>query len=173
MLLRILVLILLLTIFIQDFKSRAVYWVVFPILLALLGVLRYTMFYSFSVIWVPTLINTGFLALQLILLSVYFAIKNKRFINIADGLLGLGDILFLLSITVYLSVLNFLFFYIFSLILILVIWLITQVVSAKKSKEIPLAGMQALIFIVFLSCDWWLKMFNLTADTWLLNLITK
>jgi hypothetical protein len=57
--------------------------------------------------------------------------------------------------------------------LILLIWLVGQSISAKKSKEIPLAGMQALILIVFLTCDWWLKMFNLAEDTWLLNLITK
>jgi hypothetical protein len=131
------------------------------------------MYYTLSVIWVPTLINLGFLALQILLLSVYFSVKNKRLINIFDGLLGLGDILFLLSITVYLSVLNFLFFYIISLILILLTWLIGQIISDKKSKEIPLAGMQAFILIVFLTCDWWLKIVNLTDDTWLLNLITK
>lgn len=173
MLLKILVFIVLFLIFIQDFKSRAVYWVVFPILLALLGIIRYTMYYSFSGIWMPALLNIGFLTLQIALLSVYFSIKNKRFINISDGLLGLGDILFLLSITVYPSVLSFLFFYIVSLVLVLLTWLLWQSSSVKTRKEIPLAGMQALIFIVFLSCDWWLKLVNLTDDTWLLNLITK
>ncbi|HTK18446.1 MAG TPA: hypothetical protein VL442_02985 [Mucilaginibacter sp.] len=160
-------------VFIQDVKSRAVYWVVFPVLFVLLGILHSISQNTVSEIWQPAAINIGFLLLQIVLLSVYFSLKNKRFTNLTDGLLGLGDILFLLSITVYLSVLNFLFFYIVSLVLVLVTWLIWQSVSAKQNKEVPLAGMQALILIIFLCCDWGLKIFNLTNDTWLLNLITK
>jgi len=145
----------------------------FPVLFLFLGILHSISQNAVSEIWRPSAINIGFLLLQIVLLSVYFSLKNKRFTNLTDGLLGLGDILFLLSITVYLSVLNFLFFYIVSLVLVLVTWLIRQSISAKQSKEIPLAGLQALIFLIFLSCDWWLKMFNLTDDSWLLNLITK
>jgi hypothetical protein len=173
LLLKILVFITLFVIFIQDLKSRAVYWVVFPILLVLLGVLHYIKYDTFFTVWRPALINLGFLTLQILLVSVYFSIKSKRLVNTIDGLLGLGDILFLLSVTVYLSVLNFLFFYVVSLVLVLLAWLLWQSRSIKTRKEIPLAGMQALILIVFLSCDWWLKMFDLTDDTWLINLITK
>jgi hypothetical protein len=173
LLLKILVLTLLLTIFIQDFKTRAVYWVAFPILFTSLCILHYIKYYAFSEIWQPTLVNFAFLALQISLISLYFSIKNKRFVNIVNGLLGLGDILFLLSITAYLSALNFLFFYVISLLLVLLAWSVRQSISVKKNREIPLAGMQALILMVFLTCDWWLKLFNLTDDTWLLNLITK
>lgn len=173
LLLKILVLTLLSIIFIQDFKTRAVYWLVFPILFASLGILHYIMYNAFSEIWQPALVNFAFLAFQISLISLYFSIKNKRFVNIVNGLLGLGDILFLLSITAYLSALNFLFFYVISLLLVLLVWSVGQSVSVKKNKEIPLAGMQALILMVFLTCDWWLKLFNLTDDTWLLNLITK
>jgi hypothetical protein len=173
LLLKILVLVGLLVIFIQDIKSRAVYWVVFPILAISLIVLQYKTSNGLNEIWQPAIINVGFLLLQLLLLSVYFSVKNKRFINIADGLLGLGDILFLLSITVYLSVLNFLFFYLVSLVLVLLAWIMGQSIFGKKNKHIPLAGMQSMVFIVFLSCDWLLKIVDLTDDTWLINFIVK
>jgi hypothetical protein len=115
----------------------------------------------------------GFIGMQLAILTVYFSIRNKRWTNITAGLLGLGDILFILSIAFYLSTLNFLFFYIISLIAVLLIWLIWQRLSAKKNKYIPLAGLQSLVAILFLLGDWWLQYFDLTNDTWLLNLIAR
>jgi hypothetical protein len=170
---KILILILLLIILIQDIKSRSVYWFVFPILVLLLLILRYQTHHNLIEIWQPALINIGFLVLQILLVSAYFSIRNKQLINITGQLLGLGDILFLLTITVYLSVLNFLGFYIMSLVIVLFSWLIWQLFSAKKNYAIPLAGLQALILIAVLSFDWWVKNLNLTDDTWLLNLITK
>ncbi|MDB5134663.1 MAG: hypothetical protein JWP37_1266 [Mucilaginibacter sp.] len=159
-------------IFFQDIRSRSVYWVLFPLLTGLLILIRirHQGFFQF---WQPALINLGFVIVQLFILTIYFSIKNKKWINVTSQLLGWGDILFLLSIAVYLSVLNFLFFYITSLVGILALWLTWQVVSAKKNKYIPLAGLQSLIFIVFLASDWWYRSFDLTDDTWLLNLITK
>jgi len=115
----------------------------------------------------------GFIVLQLLFLTLYFSVRNRKFVNITSGLLGMGDILFLLSTAFYLSTLNFLFFYIVSLIGALLLWLTLQSLSTKKNKYIPLAGFQSLIFMLFLACDWWLRSFDLTNDTWLLNLIAK
>jgi hypothetical protein len=123
--------------------------------------------------WQSAAFNVSFFLGQLILITIYFSIKNKKLINITGELLGLGDVLFILSIAFYLSVFNFLFFYIASLIAVLAFWLLWQSVSTKKHKHIPLAGLQALLFTGFLLCDWCLKMINLTDDTWILNLITK
>ena len=158
---------------VQDLKSHSVYWLMFPILISLLLILQYKKYHDLSAIWQPSLINIGFLALQILLVSAYFSIKNKKVINITDQLLGLGDILFLFSVTIYLSVLNFLFFYILSLIIVLFSWTIWKLLSRKTEHAIPLAGLQALMLIALLSYDWWVKNLNLTDDTWLLNLITK
>jgi hypothetical protein len=169
----ILILVVLTLIFLQDLKSRAVYWFLFPILSILLIALRFQHTFSWSDWRKSVLINVGFITVQLIFLTLYFSLKNKKWVNITARLLGLGDILFLSSIAFYLSVLNFLFFYITSLIGVLILWLIWQGVSFKKNKHIPLAGFQSLIFMLFLACDWWLRSFDLTSDTWLLNLIAK
>jgi hypothetical protein len=171
--LEIITLAVLLLIFIQDIRSKSVYWVFFPVLTVLFILLHIVQHHSFVQTWQLVLINSSFLIIQFLVVSAYFSIKNKRWINITDGLLGWGDILLLLSVAFYLSVLNFLLFYISSLIVSLLIWLLWQIVSKEKNKHIPLAGFQSLIFTVFLAGDWWFKCFDLTNDSWLLYLITK
>ena len=170
---KILTLALLFLIFLQDIKSRSVYWFLFPLLCITLLIIRFNQPISLSEMGKSVLINIGFLLMQLLILTIYFSLKNKRWINISDNLLGLGDIFFLISISFYLSVLNYLFFYVASLLGALVVWLSWQAVSSRKSNFIPLAGFQSMIFILFLASDWWLKCFDLTNDTWLLHLITK
>ncbi|MDB5145474.1 MAG: hypothetical protein JWQ66_4187 [Mucilaginibacter sp.] len=173
LLLKISTLAILLLIFLQDLKARAVYWFLFPLLAVMLVVIRFQHPVVLPELAQSAMINIGFILVQLIILTLYFSLKSKQWINISNGLLGLGDILFLMSIAFYLSVLNFLFFYISSLIGVLLLWLIGQAVSLEKNKYIPLAGLQSLIFIVFLTGDWWCWSFNLTDDTWLLNLIAR
>lgn len=165
---KIAILALLMLIFAQDMRSRSVYWFLFPVLTGLFLVLAFYPLHGYT--WQPVLLNMGFLLLQFLLLSVYFSAKNARWVNITAGLLGWGDILFLLSIAFYLSVLNFLFFYLASLVCVLLFWL---VFSAKHNKEIPLAGLQALIFSFFLITAWWIRPVNVTSDDWLLQLMTK
>jgi len=160
-------------IFIQDIKGRAVYWILFPLLAIVLFCSHALRAGSLSLLWLPALINSGFVVLQLVLVTVYFSVRQKRLVNIVDRLLGLGDIFFLLSIAFYLSIINFLFFYIISLITSLFVWVIWQMIAERKTKHIPLAGLQAMLFILFLTGDWWVKLFDLTNDAWLLNLVSK
>jgi len=171
--LKIVTIVLLLLIFLQDWKGRAVHWTLFPLLAIVLLGIRFLQHFFLPELKQSILINIGFIAMQLIILTIYFSIKNRKWVNITTELLGLGDILFLLSIALYLSALNFLFFYMVSLIGVLLLWLIWQSVSVIKNKYIPLAGFQSLIFIVFLAGDWWLRLFNTTDDNWLLHLIIK
>jgi hypothetical protein len=120
-----------------------------------------------------TALNSAFILLQMLILSIYFSLKNGKWVNVTKELLGWGDVLFLLSLAFYLSALNFLFFYLASLIAVLICWISWQAFSKGKSKQIPLAGLQALFFLIFLGGDWWYKPIGLTSDFWLLNLITK
>jgi len=166
---KILILIVLIFVFVQDIISRSVYWFLFPVLIALfIAIHHLSGGYCHQV-----LINIGFLIFQFLILSVYFSLKNKHWINITDNYLGWGDLLFLISIGFYLSVLNYLFFYLFSLITVLLAWLIWEGLSKKKDKQIPLAGLQALLFILFLGLDWWVFPLGLTNDDWLLQLFNK
>jgi len=172
-LIRILVLVILLAVFIQDLKSRSVYWFLFPVLVIPFFAISLLQRRSFAEILQPAWMILSFLAIQLLLVSAYFSIKNRHWVNITKELLGWGDILLLLSIAFYLSVLNFLFFYLASLVLSLMSWLTWKLVSARENKQIPLAGFQAIGLAVFLMSDWYCLHFNATDDTWLLNLIHK
>lgn len=149
-LIRILVLFILLLIFIQDLKSRSVYWFLFPVLVILFFAISLLQHRSFFEILQPAWMNLSFLAIQMLLVSVYFSVKNKHWVNITNELLGWGDILLLVSVAFYLSVLNFLFFYLGSLVISLVCWLIWKLVLAKENKQVPLAGFQAIGMAVFL-----------------------
>jgi hypothetical protein len=138
-----------------------------------LGGLYYMEYHSLTTLWRTASINFVFLIIQLLLVSVYFSVKNNKWTPIYQSLLGAGDILFLMSIGVYFSVLNYLFFYIVSLIVVLLLWVPINLFVIKQKTTIPLAGLQALCFGLFLIADWGLKWFNLTDDTWLLNLIAR
>jgi hypothetical protein len=170
---RILILLVLLVIFAQDIKSRSVYWIVFPLLLVLFIVSDLVSHKSTTDLLPSVLLNLGFLVLQLLLITCWFSLKEKRWINVSANLLGWGDILFLVSISFYLSFVNFLFFHIASLFAALTGWLTWQLFANEKSKHVPLAGMQALALAVFLSGDWWLLHVDVTKDTWLIHFLIK
>ncbi|MCC8427241.1 hypothetical protein [Mucilaginibacter sp. UR6-11] len=170
---KILTLTVLLLIFLQDILSRSVYWILFPILTALFIAIRLLLHQFGFDTWQAILINVAFLALQLLLVSAWFSFKHGKQINIMTDLLGWGDVLFLLATTFYLSVLNFLFFYITSLIAVIVLWFLWKGIGRKKNKHIPMAGFQAVFFMAFLTNDWWLMHLNIMNDDWLLHLIVK
>jgi hypothetical protein len=167
LILKLIILFVLAALAVQDFKSRSVYWFWTPVLIFSFMGLNIFRLLSFDEYWLPVISNLLFIGLQLLVLSIYFSIKQKRFINITSQLLGWGDILFFLSIAFYLSVLNFLFFYIASLIVVLCCWLPWQAFSKVKDRHIPLAGLQSLLLILFLVADWYCFHFNATDDRWL------
>jgi Flp pilus assembly protein protease CpaA len=171
LLVHILILAVLVLIFVQDIKSRSVYWVVFPFLVVLFIVLRLLEHQSFAAIWQPTLINVLFLFVQIAILTAYFSVKRKQFVLITTGLLGLGDILFLLAVACYLSVLNFLMFYLVSMVVSLLVWIVWQAINKQKEKQIPLAGYQAILFTLLLVFNWWIIPLHITNDDWPLQLL--
>lgn len=135
---------------IQDFKEKAIVWYLLPIIVFLsflLGIQNV----SYLVLIKNFLINLLFILIQLILLFFYFVIKNKKIIKIINNYIGLGDILFLISICILFSPINFFLFYLFSLILILFISFITKYFIKNVSTMIPLAGYMACFLILILS----------------------
>lgn len=94
-------------------------------------------------------------------------------VDLTSHFLGIGDILFFLGISCYLSVYNFIFFFIFGLVETCIIWLFYQKISSKKEKYIPLAGFLSLIFAVLLTSDWYYGIIDISSDQWLVNLIHK
>jgi len=135
------VLFLLAVLIFQDFKSRSVYWYIFPMIFIAGLVLNYIEYRSFF--FRQLILSQLFLVIQLILVTIYFSVKNKKLVNITDSQIGLGDILFLLSITPMLTTLNYIFYYISSLFFALLFYGIYALLI-RTEKTIPLAGIQAI-----------------------------
>jgi len=166
---RFILLLCLLVILLQDFWFRAVHWALFPLLAVGLLSLKLLESNDAGLAGIQIVVNLSFLVLVMAVLTGYLSISRRRFINVTAGLMGWADILFLAAIGFYLSVLNYIFFYIVSIPLVLILWLFYQLLTGKKNKHIPLAGFQALLFIVFLTGDWWYFHINITDDYWLLH----
>jgi Flp pilus assembly protein protease CpaA len=168
--LRILVLSLLALVWMQDLRYRAVSWVIFPLLLLGVAALRLLSGEPLADAWPAVVVNSGILLMILLLLTLYVLIKYRKLVNITDQYLGSGDILFFGVTAFALSILNFLFFLVTSLIctgLLQLVWW-----AVNKNKHVPLAGLQALFLLFFLSSDWWYFHHGLTDDNWLLQLYT-
>ena len=153
----------------QDFKDRAVWWVVFP-LAAAAAVWSASSTRYYEVWWMESLINSLFLAVQFMVLTLYFSIKFRKPVWIFDEFIGWGDVLFLFVLALLLSPVNFILFYWSSIIFTLVI---AAVYLNKRNKNIPLAGIQAALFLVILAGDQFLQNISLTSDHWFLAVVSR
>lgn len=111
-----------------------------------------------------------FFGTQLLLVWAYLSIKNKQLVNMTANYLGLGDILFLMAITFYLSPVNYILFYVGSLIVVLIYTLITRFFNKNTNQEIPLAGLQALMLGCLLVFSMLYPGLKLYSDSWIYGL---
>ena len=149
MLLEISIIFLLFTIVIQDWKDRAVYWFIFPIL-ACTGILKASVSPGLDQYLISNwLISLSFLTINTVILIFYLSIKNKKFVNITTYI-GLGDLLFFITLIFFGTFIHFILFYTGSLAVSLIIWLTVK--KYAKHEHIPLAGLQALCLIFVWIC---------------------
>ncbi|MFN0293019.1 hypothetical protein [Pedobacter helvus] len=148
----------------QDWKYRAISLWLFVLVGAGLVFLKYEA-QGLSVLWEDLKINLVFLVLQFVLLFGYFAIRQRRFVNLFAGYFGEGDLFFLVLLATYLSFANFLVFYVGSLVLVVVLGFYMR----KQNPKIPLAGAQALLLALAMGIDGLLPAVDLTENFWLLS----
>jgi H+/Cl- antiporter ClcA len=92
--------------------------------------------------------NLAFIALQLIFLTLWISFKNKKWTNIIDTYLGLGDILFFVAISSAFSPIQFVLFYLISIVITLIAFVVYKWKSEKANSEIPLAGAMSVVLII-------------------------
>ncbi|MBE9668243.1 hypothetical protein [Mucilaginibacter boryungensis] len=114
--------------------------------------------------------NIIFLIIQLLVISAWLSFRHQQWINITNGWLGLGDVLFLAALTCCFSISNYILFYVGSLITVLTIWTFGQQLRINKKRHIPLAGLQALLLIGVLIFCWFHEDIDLTSNNWLLKI---
>ncbi len=155
----------------QDFKYRAVYWWLFPLLFVALGLWQYFLQNS-GVLSDKIFYNNSFIAFQLLFIWAYLSLKEHRAVNIFKGYFGLGDLLFLISISVYFSFLNYAVFYLSSLFLVIVFSLVKNMLAKKEDIKIPLAGYQAILVMICILVDEFFLKINFGSDVWLVNYLS-
>ena len=127
----------------EDFRYRAIHWiwlVLFAGVLLIGGPVESKTILS----------NFVFIGLQLFLLTLYFSIKHRKWINITKDYLGIGDILFFIPLCLLFSPDGLILFFVGSLLLSLIGTLLFVLLKKTSLSTIPLAGCMSIPLIIIL-----------------------
>jgi hypothetical protein len=137
---------------ISDFKYRSFHWIIIPIL-AILFFFKEIQFVNFNFIFHKFLKNLSFLSIQFAALTFYFSIVNRKFVNVIDSYIGLGDILFMIVLCLNFSFISYVFFILGSLVISVLVYSFLLLTKKNQKKEIPLAGIMSLLLAFVLMSD--------------------
>jgi hypothetical protein len=157
---------------IEDFRQRMISWYWIPVLLLLFGLNAVQTIPAHELMFDFT-INAMFITMQLLMLTLYFSIKEKRFVNIIDTWLGIGDVLLLYVIGIAFSPVNFLLFYTGSVAATIIGYAIYKKAMQGRSSTIPLAGAVALALVLCLCCQEFFWQVSFYDDSPALRLIMR
>lgn len=155
----------------QDIKHRAVSWMLFPLLVAVAAVLGFVNVYTWTYIT-----NVGINIMTVLLITgftfTFILVKNSLQFQSLKRYIGLGDILFFVALSLFFSPVNFVLFFLLSMIFVLLS--VTIFVAGKENKNyiIPLAGLQAFLLIIVMVCSMVFN-YNLYDDYHIINAIIE
>lgn len=157
----------LVSILLQDWRWRGVYWYAFPLLAALLLTSRLTTD-SPATVLTAAAVNAAFVGGQLLILGLYVRV---RFAAPLSAYLGAGDMLYWLALTVFFSPALYVLYHLGSLLLSLIAFLgLRHLLPSPIDNRIPLAGLQAGFLALLLLGSWLLPGLGLpAAESWLLS----
>lgn len=131
----------LLFIFFQDLKHRAVYWFLFPLIFLL------SLFLNRNEIMFSALgLNALILGVLMLGLTLYLSLKFRKLTNPVKGFFALGDVLFLASVLPLFNTYSYLFYFTTGTCFVLLVHLTLQLFK-KSRKEIPFAGYMAFYLV--------------------------
>ena len=120
--------------FYQDWKYRAVHWFIFPILAVDALLIFFLREWDLQILG----LNLTFVITVVTLLFIYISVRERKWTNIFERHLGIGDVLFFLAVTPLFSSQNYILFFITGM---MVSGLAHGILSLLKKREsIPLAG---------------------------------
>ncbi|MCL9806911.1 general secretion pathway protein [Flavobacterium amniphilum] len=129
-------------ILLQDYKSRYVYWFLYP----LAGIAAFALQFEKNGIEITLLnsaINLGFITIFLLIAFLYAHFIMK--VNFLKEAFGMGDLLFFIFISFAFAPFSFVILLVFSLIFSLAIHFLLKE-KQKQHTTIPLAGYMSLFF---------------------------
>ncbi len=153
----------------QDFRSRRIAWWLLPIL-ALTFFLASFQMNSASEIGIGFSLNITFLLIQFLFVWIWFSVKQRKFSQLIDSQIGLGDLLFMICIAFAFSPANFMIFYTIGMIVTLIVAIVVRLFRSNEKGEIPLAGALAIPMIVLCAVRIAKPTTNFYNDEWLIRL---
>lgn len=136
----------------QDFRYRAISWWLIPVLVLAFGYLEISTIGRDQFL-ANIALNLGFIVFQMAVLTMYFSMRNRKFTNIINTYLGIGDVLFFVLLAAAFSFVNYIFFLVTSFILVTIGFMIFKSVKRNTNPEIPLAGAMSLILVISMACN--------------------
>lgn len=127
---------------IQDFRERAVSWILFPLLAGALSILHFESSApeQFLVFIISNILLVS--AIVLILFLYTRVILHKAFLNTS---FGLGDLLFFYAFALGFPTFTFILLFVGAVLFSLLAFLVTKL--SGDSKLVPLAGFMSLFLI--------------------------
>jgi hypothetical protein len=145
---KVVLLLALIMVFLQDLKERQVYWFLFPLIAICSGIILYRQMFS-ELFLITLIINIAFVLILLSSVVLYSNLKMKQSIT---KTFGLGDGLLFLALAFTFPSVTFLILFVFGLIFSLIIHLFSK--NQAKSTTVPLAGYLSLFFAIAYLGNW-------------------
>ena len=156
---------------VQDFRTRTITAWLLPTIGICLLVGEMSAI-STSRLLENALVNYALLAMQFFLLWLWISLRNRRWINVLNTQIGLGDIFLLICIAPAFSPFNFFLFYTLGALAAIVIHLTMTMIDEKTQDRIPLAGILGIPLI--LMCVVRIiapQNFVIASDVWAINML--
>lgn len=133
----------------QDFKSRLVYWFLYPII----GILAFAIQLHNLPLSIALTNLGGNLIFVVLILAVSMIYARFRKLDLKNTI-GIGDVLFFLFIASTFSIVSFLVLFVFSLLFSLILHLVLS--NKKEQLTVPLAGYMSFFFgVVYAVSFFW------------------
>jgi hypothetical protein len=142
----------------QDIKTRTIN-IVYPLLFFCLCLSFHFFIQEQSN---QLFLNILFVLINLLGIILYYSLKEQKLTNPINTHLGLGDIIFFLSLTPFFEFKNFIKFFIGGLIFALIVFFIIKLFI--QIRTVPLAGFMAIYLIIIIWLDYFTR-FNLTFNS--------
>lgn|ERR1035437_3757971 len=164
MLIKILACLVMLAIAYQDFKYRAIHWLLFLLICVLFIIDALT---SMSLIQYAKNVyyNLILIVFQLTLLYLFYVIKGRNLKSILNKIIGTGDVLFILLLSLFFSWHSFLFYYIGGLVFSIIIWLLLKHLLIIEEEFVPFAGLMAVFCILIIIIELILPVYDRFNDS--------
>ncbi len=139
----------------QDMQFRSIHSFTLFMVLGL-SIWRTCCLNDISMVLYEPVYILSFLAVQYLLVQLYFRIRKKTWIKL-DEQIGWGDVLLLLAIVPLFSWQGYTLFYVVSLFVALVMHGSVYLLKRPSNKQIPLAAYISIVLILLLGANYFVE----------------